>query len=268
MLLGFNICAKHVLVWCFLSFFLSFPTSSYSSSSSSYSSSSSSTHSRCQQGLAVPCESRVPVVALPAGCPGIALQQEQGWSFDLRSEVGKEVSLQIPCQLVWLISSRAHSNKNQHLHNTWGHLGSTLQSVKDYVQASDAPVPGRGASDCKAQLKNLLVLLGWWLIPQWGIWVGLYLGYPGDGGRHPPTWVLITSKDCCGHTELKKLFKVIPKQTFMHIKEKAWSVISFAWNKRNLNIKSWLSFLCCWVPWRAWKHGELQHQAAMGIYLM
>lgn len=70
--------------------------------------------------------------------PGITLLQEQGvagraGAFDLRSEVGKEALLQIPCQLVWLISSRAHSNKNQHLHNTWGHLGSTLQSVKDYV---------------------------------------------------------------------------------------------------------------------------------------
>lgn len=113
------------------------------------------THSRCQPELAVPWEP-VPWWPCHLGAPGMALLQEQGvagraGAFDLRSEVGKEASLQIPCQLVWLISSSAHSNKIQHLHNTWGHLGSTLLAVKDYVPASDAPVPGRGASDCQAQ---------------------------------------------------------------------------------------------------------------------
>lgn len=42
-----------------------------------------------------------------------------------------------------------------------------------------------------------------------------------QGWVHSPAWVLITSKDCSGHTGLKNLFKVIPKQIFMHRKEKA-----------------------------------------------
>lgn len=151
MLLGFNICAKRVMGWCFLSFFPPFPT--LSTSSFSYSSSSPTAGVRqswqCpgSRSLCWPCH---------LGAPGMALLQEQGvagraGAFDLRSEVGKEASLQIPCQLVWLISSSAHSNTIQHLHNTWGHLGSILLAVKDYVPASDAPVPGRGASDCQAQ---------------------------------------------------------------------------------------------------------------------
>lgn len=114
-----------------------------------------------------------PAIWVPLASPSC---RSRAGAFDLASEVGKEASIQIPCQLVWLISSRAHSNKNQHLHNTWGHLGSTLLPVKDYVPASDAPVPGRGASACQAEWKSLLLFLGWWLIPQWGIWVGLYLG--------------------------------------------------------------------------------------------
>lgn len=88
-----------------------------------------------------------PAIWVPLASPSVQGVAGRAGAFDLRSEVGEEASLQIPCQLGWLISSRAHSNKNQHLHNTWGHLGSTLLSVKDYVPASDAPVPGRGVSD-------------------------------------------------------------------------------------------------------------------------
>lgn len=153
MLLGFNICAKHVLVWCFLSFIPAFPTSS---TFSSFSYSSCPPQPTAGASRSWQCPARAGSLWWPGhlGAPGITFLQEQGVAgraFDLRSEVGKEASFQIPCQLVWLISSRAHSNKNQHLHNIWGHLGSSLLSGKDYVPASDAPVPGRGASDCQPQ---------------------------------------------------------------------------------------------------------------------
>lgn len=131
---------------------------------------------RAGSALREPGPCGVPAIWVPLASPSVQGVAGRAGAFDLRSEVGKEASLQIPCQLVWLISSRAHSSKNQHLHNTWGHLGNTLLSVKDYVPASDAPVPGGGASDCQAQWRSLLLVLGWWLTLQWGIWGGLYLG--------------------------------------------------------------------------------------------
>ena len=88
--------------------------------------------------------------------------QEQGAAgraeaFDLRSEVGKEASLQFPCQLGWLISTHTRSNKNRHLHNTggspWKHSAGVTEACPG-LRSGDAPTPGRGAPQCQGAMRK------------------------------------------------------------------------------------------------------------------
>lgn len=98
--------------------------------------------------------------ASPSWCGSV---QERGAAgkdeaFELRSEVGKESSLQFPCQLGWLISTRTGSNKNRHLHNTggspWKHSAGVSETLPG-LRSGNAPCPWKGSSSlCQGAMRK------------------------------------------------------------------------------------------------------------------